>query len=562
MTQPAVLEPGTSRSFRPRRAPTTGRPTWSLLIVFIAALVVTPVVAVVLDGLRVSGSTNLPRGLGSMVLTTLGLMIGVGVGALLIGGGLAWLVTAYRFPFRNVLVWLLVLPLAMPAYILGFVFLSIFDVSGPVQTGLRLLFGDGVWMPDVTSLPGAILVMTLTLYPYVYLMARAALVEQAPGTYDAARTLGASRARAFWRVLLPLARPSLAAGLALVMMETLTDFATVQYFNVKTVSVGVYLVWKATYDFHSATQMSVLVLLFAVAVLAGERLMRGRARYHQKDSGGQGLQPAQMTGWRAWGATTVCVAALAAGFVVPVAQLLIWSVGDAINDPASLWDPRFAGYLANSVAVASIVAVICVMLSLAMGHGLRLGGGRLVRSAAQLTTFGYAVPGAVVGIGVLLAFAAVDSALKTMGVPGGTGLLATGSVIGILYAYVVRFLAPSYQAVDASFSKVSPQMTLSAMSLGATPRRILRRVHMPLVRPGIAVALVLVMIDAVKELPIVLLLRPFGFTTVSVWVYELASENFWEKAAFPALVIVAVAVVPVFLLFRQVQLVDAHRASD
>ena len=529
-----------------------------MLVVLIAVLVATPVLAVVVDGLARAGSTTLPRGLGAMVLTTLGLRAGVGLGTLVVGGGLAWLVTAYRFPLRNVLVWLLVLPLAMPAYILGFVFLSTFDVSGPVQSGLRAVFGPDVWSPDVTSLPGAILVMTLTLYPYVYLLARAALVEQAPGTYDAARTLGASRARAFRRVLLPLARPSLAAGLALVMMETLTDFATVQYFNVRTVSVGVYLVWKGTFDFHSATQLSVLVLMFAVAVLAGERLMRGRARYHQRRGRGQGLQPERLAGWRAWAATAVCIAALAAGFVVPVVQLLVWAVGNAVADPASLWDPRFADYLANSVVVAVIAAVACVLLSLAMGHGLRLGGGRLVRSAAQLTTFGYAVPGAVVGIGVLLAFAALDSALKAVGVSGGTGLLATGSVLGILYAYVVRFLAPSYQAVDASFSKISPTMTLSAMSLGASPRRILRRVHMPLVRPGIAVALVLVMIDAVKELPIVLLLRPFGFTTVSVWVYELANENFWEKAALPALVIVAVAVVPVFFLFRQVRLVDTR----
>jgi iron(III) transport system permease protein len=194
-----------------------------------------------------------------------------------------------------------------------------------------------------------------------------------------------------------------------------------------------------------------------------------------------------------------------------------------------------------------------------MGHGLRLGGGRLVRSAAQLTTFGYAVPGAVVGIGVLLVFVAADRVLELLGVTGGTGLLATGSVLGILYAYVVRFLAPAFQAVDASFAKVSPTMTMSAMSLGATPRRVLTRVHLPLVRSGVAVALVLVTIDAVKELPVVLLLRPFGFTTVSVWVYELASENFWEQAALPALVIVAVAVVPVFFLFRQVRLVDSQR---
>ena len=544
---------------RPRRATVSGRPTWSLLIVLTAVLVATPVLAVVVDGLTEVSTPELPRGLGAMVLTTLALMLGVGLGTLVIGGGLAWLVTAYRFPMRDVLVWLLVLPLAMPAYILGFVFLSTFDVSGPVQGGLRALFGRDVWVPDVTSLPGAILVMSLTLYPYVYLLARAALVEQSPSTYDAARTLGASRARAFRKVLLPLARPSLAAGLALVMMETLTDFATVQYFNVQTVSVGVYLVWKGSFEFHTATQLSVLVLLFAVAVLAGERLMRGRARYHQRGGRGQGLQPERIAGWRGWAATAVCGAALAAGFVVPVLQLLIWTVGNAVEDPAGVWDPRFADYLANSVVVALIAAAACVLLSLMMGHGLRLGGGRFVRSAAQLTTFGYAVPGAVVGIGVLLAFAGMDSALKSLGVEGGTGLLVTGSVLGILYAYVVRFLAPAYQAVDASFTKVSPTMTLSAMSLGASPRRILRRVHMPLVRPGIAVALVLVMIDAIKELPIVLLLRPFGFTTVSVWVYELASENFWEQAALPALVIVAIAVVPVFFLFRQVRLVDTRR---
>ena len=562
MTQPVVRDRGTKQPARPRLGTGSGRPAWSLLILVIAILVATPVLAVVVDGLTQADATNLPRGIGAMVLTTLVLMIGVGVGTLVIGCGLAWLVTAYRFPLRDILVWLLVLPLAMPAYILGFVFLSTFDVAGPVQTGLRSVFGAEVWFPEVRSLPGAIVVMSLTLYPYVYLLTRAALAEQAPETYDAARTLGAGRSRAFRRVLLPLARPSLAAGLALVMMETLTDFATVQYFNVQTVSVGVYLVWKGTFNFHSATQLSVLVLMFAVAVLAGERLMRGRARYHQKGGRGQGLQQERLTGWRGWGATSLCVAALGAGFVVPVAQLLIWAIGDAISDPAGVWDPRFADYLANSLVVALIAAAACVMLSLLMGHGLRMGGGRFVRAAAQLTTFGYAVPGAVVGIGVLLAFASLDSALRTIGVEGGTGLLVTGSVLGILYAYVVRFLAPAYQAVDASFSKVSPTMTLSAMSLGAKPIRILRRVHLPLVRPGVAVALVLVMIDAVKELPIVLMLRPIGFTTVSVWVYQLANENFWQRAALPALVIVAVAVVPVFFLFRQVQLVDTHRTVD
>ncbi len=559
MTGPTALAETRMPQRRPRRTTFHGRPAWSFAVVVVAVLVATPVIAVLLDGLGSLGATSLPRGIGAMVVTTVLLMLGVGVGTLVVGGGLAWLVTAYRFPFRDVLVWLLVLPLAMPAYILGFVFLSTFDVSGPVQTLLRSAFGPDVWVPQVRSLPGAVIVMTLTLYPYVYLLARNALVEQAPATYDAARTLGAGRGRTLRTVLLPLARPSLAAGLALVMMETLTDFATVQYFNVRTVSVGVYLVWKGSFNFHAATQLSVLVLGFAVAVLAGERLLRGRARFHQRAGRGQGMQPERLSGWRGWGATLLAVVALAAGFVIPVVQLLLWAVGQAVSDPASVTDPRFLDYLTNSLVVAAIVAVACVGLAVTIGHGLRLGGGRVVASAAQVTTFGYAVPGAVVGIGVLIAFAVLDERLEALGVPGGTGLLVTGSVLGILYAYVVRFLAPAYQAVDASFAKISPTMTTSAMSLGASPRRILARVHLPLVRPGVAVALVLVLIDAVKELPIVLLLRPFGFTTVSVWVYELARENFWEKAALPALVIVAVAVVPVFLLFRQVRLVDPHR---
>lgn len=559
MTQPVVLEPEAIPRHSVRRRHTTGRPLWSLLILGLAAVVVTPVVAVVVDALLSSDSLRLPSGLLRMMGVTVLLLIGVGIGTLVVGGGLAWLVTAYRFPFRNQLVWLLVLPLAMPAYILGFVFLSTFDVAGPVQTVLRGLFGPEVWVPAVRSLPGAILVMSLTLFPYVYLLARTALLEQTPETYDAARTLGASRSRAFWRVLLPLARPSLAAGLALVLMETLTDFATVQYFNVKTVSVGVYLVWKGTFDFHSATQLSVLVLFVAVAILAGERLMRGRARFHQHSGRGTGLQQVTLTGWRGWAATSACVAALGAGFVVPVLQLLVWAVRDAIAKPSAMVDPRFFTYLVNSLLVASIAAAVCVVVAVGMGHALRLGGGRAVHVAAQATTFGYAVPGAVVGIGVLLAFATLDSGLRAMGVPGGTGLLATGSVLGILYAYLVRFLAPAYSAVDASFAKVSPSMTLSALSLGAGPRRLLTKVHLPLVRPGVAVALLLVMIDAVKELPIVLLLRPFGFTTVAVWVYELASENFWQAAALPALVIVAAAVVPVFFLFRQIRLVESRR---
>ncbi|BBE21904.1 ABC transporter permease [Arthrobacter sp. MN05-02] len=561
MTDTAALaEPRSSR--RRFRTYGVGRPAWSTLVVTVAVVVATPVLAVVVDGLGSIGDSAPPRDLARMVLTTVALMLGVGAGSLLVGGGLAWLVTAYRFPLRGLLVWLLVLPLAIPAYVLGFVFLSVFDVAGPVQSFLRAVFGTDVWVPEVRSLPAAILVMSLSLYPYVYLLARSALIEQSSGTYDAARTLGATRGQALRRVVLPLARPSLAAGLALVMMETLTDFATVQYFNVQTVSVGVYLVWKGTFDFHAATQLAVLVLLFAVAVLVAERSLRGRARYHQHGGRRQGFQPERLRGARGWVATALCLTALSAGFLIPVGQLLLWAAGQALSDASFLADPRFGEYLANSLVVAVVTAVACVVLSLSVGHAIRMGGGRLVSFAAQLTTFGYAVPGAVVGIGVLLSFALADDALERAGVPGGTGLIVTGSVVGILYAYVIRFLAPAYQSVGASLEKIPPTVTFSALSLGAGPRRILSRVHLLLARPGVAVALMLVVIDAVKELPIVLLLRPFGFTTASVWVYELARENFWEKASLPALVIVAVAIIPVFVLVRSARQDEAQRTAS
>ena len=546
----------------------TGRRVgWALLPPLVALVVVAPVAAVVADGLGLgvtpgtgAGGFTLPPRLGHLVLTTVLLLALVAAGTLLVGGGLAWLVTVARFPLRDQLRWLLVLPLAMPAYILGFVFLSTFDQAGTVPQALRAVLGDGLWVPPVRTLGGAALVLTMTLYPYVYLTARAAFLEQSATTYDAARTLGASRARALRAVVLPLARPNLAAGLALVMMETLTDFATVQYFGVQTVSVAVYKQWKGSYNFHSATQLSVLVLLFAVAVLAVERLLRGRARYTQRGGRGRGLQPLRLTGVQGWCATGACVLALATGFLLPVVRLVAWAVGEVRRDPGGFVDPRFGDYLANSLTVAALAALACVSVSMLVGHALRLGDGPWQRAAAQLTVLGYAVPGAVVGIGVLLAFADLDALLRAVGVEGGTGLLVTGSVAGILYAYLVRFLAPAYQAVDASLTKVSGSMTMSALTLGASPVRVLTRVHLPLARSGVFVAFVLVLVDAVKELPLVLLLRPFGFSTVSVWVYELARENFWEAAALPSLVIVATALVPVWLLFRRADLAEPAAA--
>ena len=499
-------------------------------------------------------------GLPGMVTTTVALAVLVVVGATALGASLAWLLARHRFPGARGFAWLLVLPLAMPAYVLGFVYVGLLDHPGPVQTALRAVAGDDVWFPDVRSFAGAVVVLVIALYPYPYLLARAALAEQSASTYEAARVLGLGPLRAARRVVLPLARPSLAAAGALVAMETLTDFATVQYFGVTTVSVGVHQVWTGLYDREAAARLAGLVLLFAVAVLALERLARGRRQFTQQGVGGRPLQRVELRGRRAAAATAVCAAVLGVAFVLPVVQLLLWTV-EAGTDAGGGLDPRYTGYLAGSLGMAAAVAAGCAVLALALASAVRLGGGRATAWLARLATVGYAVPGPVVAIGVLVLLAGVAAGLDALGLPGG-GVLVTGTVLGVFYAYLVRFLAPAWASVDASLDKVSPSLTSAALTLGARPLDVVRRVHLPLVRSGVGVALVLVAVDALKELPIVLLLRPFGFETLAVWVFQLATESRWEAAGLPALTIVAVAVVPVVLLFRRTLAVPEPPGRD
>lgn len=536
------------------RAPSRdGRRGWLAVTLLVAAAVVVPVGIVASSVLTPSVEvwallwrTELPE----MLLTTVGLMVAVVAGALVLGAGLAWLVGRYRFPGQRAFSWLLVLPLAMPAYVLGFVYVGVLDHPGPVQTALRGWFGEDVWFPPVRSFPMAVTVMALALYPYVYLLARAALREQSATTYDVARVLGHGPLTAAWRVVLPLARPSLAAGGALVAMETLTDYATVQYFNVTTVSVGVSRVWNGMYDRQAATELAALVLLFAVAVIGFERIARGRARYTQDGAGARPVEPVRLRGGRAWAATGVCAIVVAVTFVAPVGQLLAWSSLATLRTADGGFDLRYLSYLGNSVGVAAAAAAACAVIAVVVASASRLSADRTIRRLARLATIGYAVPGPVVAVGVLLLVAAADSALDALGLPGG-GVLVTGTVAALVYAYVVRFLALGYYSIDASLEKVTPSMTAAALTLGTPPRAVVRRVHLPLVRSGVGVALVLVAVDALKELPIVLLLRPFGFETLAVWVYQLASESRWELAGLPALTIVAVALVPVVLLFRR-----------
>ena len=527
--------------------------SWPAGVVLAAVLVALPVGTLAVSALHPSvdvwrqlWETRLP---GQLIDTAV-LMAGVAAGTLAIGTGLAWLCSAYTFPGSRALGWLLVLPLAMPGYILGFVTLSTVGEAGPIQGWWRDTFGQDAWFPPVRSLGGAIVVLTLTLYPYVYLLGRAALRDQASGAYDVARSLGAGPLEAARRVVLPLIRPALVAGAAVVLMETLTDFATVQYFGVDTVSAGVYRVWKGSYDRDAASELASLVMVFALLVIGLERVLRGRARFGQAGGAGGGIAPRRLTGWKAAGATGACLGVLGLAFALPVAQLVVWAIGEATGPRGTPLLERFPTYLRHSVVLAGITAVVCVVVALVIANALRFSAGRTARVTARLATVGYALPGPVVAIGVLLVLVALDDGLEAVGldVPG---LVVTGSFVGLIYAYGVRFLAPAVNAVEAGLGQVPPDVTASARTLGARPGRILRRVHLPLSRASVLTAAVLVGVDALKELPIVLLLRPFGYDTLSVWVWNLASESRWEQAALPALAIVATAVIPVVLLSRQ-----------
>jgi iron(III) transport system permease protein len=446
VSAPPVTTPTSQPAAAPflgRQARRADRRAWRVAAALLAAFVVVPVALVassVLTPDREIWRFLWQTGLARMVGATVVLMIGVVAGTLALGGGLAWLVAAYRFPGRRAFSWLLVLPMAMPSYVLAFVVVYLLDAPGPVQTAARAVLGLDVRIAP-RGMVLAVLVLSVALYPYVYLLARAALSEQAAVTYGVARTLGLGPARAAWRVVLPMARPSLAAGGALVAMETLTDFATIQYFNVETVSVAVYQVWNGMFDRPAATQLAAIVLAFAITVIVAERALRGRARYHQRGGAGPRVEPVPLVGWSRWAATGVCALVVGAGFVVPALRLLGWSSVSVLGGSAGGLDPRYLTYLGNSVLVAALTAALCVAAAGVVVNAVRLTPDRVTRGLARLTTIGYAVPGPVVAIGVLLVLAGLDVALDVVGLDLGATLI-TGSLVGLVAAYVIRFLAP------------------------------------------------------------------------------------------------------------------------
>ena len=518
----------------------------------VAALLSLPVLAVVAsffggasDNWSHLAATALPRYIGNTLL----LLIAVACGVVSMGVVSAWLVTAYRFPGRGLLEWALLLPLAMPAYVMAYAYTDWLQFSGPVQTALRELTGwraREYWFPDVRSLWGAAAMLAFALYPYVYLIARTAFHDLSRSAIEAGRLAGLSASGAFLRVAVPLARPAIVAGATLALMETLADFGTVSYFGVEVFSTGIFKTWFSFGDPLAAAQLSSCLLAFVVVLLALERANRGRAAYHGVAA--RRGRPHTLRGGAAALAFVACAAPVVFGFLLPALLLGILSLRESL--PAG----RLLALIANSFSVAALTAFIAVGIALVMAYAGRLTRSRTVIGANRLAGLGYAVPGAVIAVGVLVPLGRFDNMLAgwlehAFGVK--VGLLLTGTIAALVYAYLVRLLAVALQTTDAGLAKITPSMDDAARSLGASPGSTLARVHVPLLAPSLATAALLVFVDVLKELPATIALRPFNFDTLAIEAYNLAKDERLAEAALPSLAIVAAGLLPVLYVSKR-----------
>lgn len=524
----------------------------------VAALCVAPILAAALAALggdlqtwRDVLSTVLPR----YTATTLALVAIVGSGAAVIGTATAWMVTVYRFPGVRWLEVALALPLAFPAYVLAYAYTSLLDHPGPVQTLLRDLTGWGprdYWFPEIRSLGGAAVMLTMVLYPYVYLLARASFRQQSSNAFLVARTLGRPPLAAFWAVALPMARPAIMGGALLVVMETIADYGTVAFFNVQTFATGIYQAWFSLGERATAAQLSLCLLSFALLLAGLERAQRGRAR--RASRGGarfEVLTKPRLTGWKGWGATAICFLPVLLGFLIPVVMLGIMAWGSG----QSLIQPRYLSLMGNSVLLAAVASVLTVIGAILIGFRARTKPGRTSRALVVGAGLGYAVPGGVIAVGLMVPMAGLDNAIDrfmegNFGID--TGLLITGSIWLMVLAYMARFMAAALNAYDSGMATVPGHFDAIARSLGQGSARLLWRVHLPVARTSVLTALLIVFVDVMKELPATLILHPFNFDTLAVQAYRLAADERLREAAVPSLALVGFGLIPVLLLCRTI----------
>lgn len=531
---------------------------WLISAVLTTAIVALPVLSVIFLALFPDENiwphlieTTLPR----YLTTTIKLMIGVGALTLLIGLATAWAVTMCEFPGRKFFEWALLLPFAVPAYVIAYVYTSLLDYAGPVQRGLREWFGwqnaSDYWFPEIRSLEGAILMIGLVLYPYVYLLGRAAFLEQSPSLFAVSRSLGHSALSTFFRVVLPIARPAIAVGLSLVLMETLNDFGTVDFFAVQTLTRGLFDTWMNLGNLGGAAQIATTMLIFVVILVTLERYSRRRQQQYAARDNRDPIHRFTMSFPRQMICVIVCAVPLVFGFIIPGATLgyYAWEYFDVS------WNPDFIQNTFNSLFLSSAAALTTLIIGVTLAYSRRLHNTRGMQILMRLSSLGYAMPGAVLAVGVIVPLAGFDNWLDSLmrdylGV--STGLLLSGTAFALIFAYTVRFLAVSAGSVESALQKITPSMDMASRSLGHTPGKTLINVHLPMLRGTLVTAALVVFVDCMKELPATLILRPFNYETLATYVYQFASDEQLYHSALPALIIVVAGIIPIILMNRSI----------
>lgn len=528
---------------------------WRYIVWVLAALVVIPLGIIFSSFLTPEkeiwehlASTLLPE----LLSNTFILVVGVACFTSLLGVSLGWFTGACDFPGRKFFSWSLALPMALPAYVMAFIFLGLMDFSGPVQSLLRTVPGFESKMVEVRTAPFVIIVIGLTLYPYVYLLSRASFMNQGRAILEASRTLGYTPTRAFFKVALPISRPWIVSGLALVLMETLADFGAVSIFNYNTFTTAIYKSWFGFFSLKAAAQLSSLLVFFALALVMVEGLYRSRMRYFDSSRGGSVPSRLKLNGWKAWSVTMYCTFILTVAFVAPLIQLIVWSL-DVLQSGEQI---SYFTYINKTLMLGALAGILICFTSVLLAYARRRDSSKKNRFLCRVATIGYALPGTVLAVGIVLPIVWTDNLVQNVFsylFNIQVGPILQGTVFVMLIAYLVRFLAVGFGSIDSAMQNIKPSLDEAAAILGKTSGETLRKIHFPLLQKGLLTAMVLILIDVIKEMPITLMTRPFGWDTLAVKIYELTSEGEWVRAALPGLYLVIAGMIPVFLLIKKME---------
>ncbi len=530
---------------------------WALISGIIALLVSIPILSVLTSFFIPSGDIwqhLVDTVLGDYITNSFLLIIGVTIGTVLTGVSLAWIITMCSFPGQKYFEWAAVLPFSIPAYLMAYIYTDYLGVTGSLQTDLRAFMGWEVgdyFFPQIRSVWGAILIMVLAFYPYIYMLARSSFLNQSASLFESSRIMGYSNTQTFFKVALPLARPGIAAGLALALMETLNDFGTVQYFGVQTFTTGIYRTWFGLGERPAAAQLAGFLLLFIVALILLERWSRRKIKDQVSvTSQFKHFHKFNLKGSKAWTAFVICIVPVLLGFIIPVVLLLIMFFNnlDSVN-------PRFLLYALNTLSVAAIAGIITISIALLMAYSARLNPTKLIKGLNQFGALGYAIPGSVIAVGVLIPFGWLDNTIDSFlrqNFELSSGLLLSGTLFALIFAYVVRFLSVSYNGINSSLRNISSSVDEASRGMGYSFRQILTKIHTPILSTSLLSAFLLVFVDVMKELPATIIIRPFNFDTLAVQVYRLASDERLGESAGAALAIVLVGIIPVILLSKSI----------